>query len=445
MSNSLPGLYFPSVPKHNVIASFDGGDLTSDAGMLLLTLADEKVGLLSSLSKCITDRRQRGKVQHRVEELLKARVYSIASGYEDANDLDYLRSDPALKVACGRCPKSQADLASQPTFSRLENCVTSKDLFRMGLTLATQVIAQLPADTTEVVLDVDATVDPCHGQQQFELFNRFYDTHCYLPLLLHVTGSDQRQRLLTSLLRPGNASYKTGLFGILRHAVRLVRARFPDAKIILRADAGFGFNDVLRFCDKHKLTFVLGLKGNPRIAVLSTAVQMDACLKYRWAGDGCREFGEFAYKAMSWPSLRRVVVKAEITRGALNPRFVVCNRSDSPEEVYDFYCNRGDQENRIKEMKLDLLSGRTSCHSFMANQMRLLMHTAACVLMNCLQEAAAGTAHAKAQIGTLRLRLLKVAGRVVESCRLVRFHLPTSYPFQEAWAHMHRWLSQPTI
>jgi hypothetical protein len=201
---------------------------------------------------------------------------------------------------------------------------------------------------------------------------------------------------------------------------------------------------VLAFCEAQSLDYVLGLSSNQRLAVLSTPVQMDACLKSKWEGDGCREFAEFAYKAGSWPHLRRVVVKAEITKGELNPRFVVTNLMGTSEQLYDFYCKRGDQENRIKELKLDLASGRTSCHRFVANQMRALLHTAACMLLSVLQEAACGTRFVQAQVGTLRLRVLKVGARVVESCRRIWFHLSSSYVDKRSWAHLNRRLSQPT-
>jgi hypothetical protein len=444
MDYSLSELVFPAVANRDIVARFDGGDLTTDAGVLLLAQADKKLGLIHAMAGVVCDKRQQGKIRHGLEEILAERIYAIACGYEDANDLDTLKDDPALKVACGRRPQTQPALASQPTISRLENAMSRKDLLRMGMALAQRVIAQLPADTKEVILDVDATDDPCHGQQEGECFNGYYDTHCYLPLHLHLTGPDGQQRLLASLLRPGNAAYHDGLFGLLRRAVRLVRARFAKVQIVLRADAGFGYADVLAFCEAQGLDYVLGLKSNARLAVLCTPVQMDACLKYRWAGEGCREFAEFAYKAGSWPHLRRVVVKAEITQGELNPRFVVSNLMGPPEQLYQFYCERGDQENRIKELKLDLVSGRTSCHRFVANQMRLLLHAAACVLLATLQAAAAATRLAQAQIGTLRLRVLKVAARVVESCRRVWFHLSSSYVDKRTWAHLNRRLSQPS-
>jgi hypothetical protein len=444
MVDSQIQLAFPSVAGKDVLARFDGGDLTSDAGVLLVELADRKIGLTQALASSAPDVREQAKVRHTILEMMRERIYAIACGYEDANDLDTLRSDPALKLACERRPQQDAELASQPTLSRLENRLRPRDLLAMGSVIAQRVVAELPEATECVVLDVDATDDPCHGQQQFELFNGFYDTHCYLPLHLYVTGPDGKQRLMASLLRPGNASYRTGLFGLLRRAVGILRARFPQLRIILRADAGFGYYDVLAFCEAHDVRYVLGLRANSRLAVLSTPVQMRAAVRHGkygfdgWTGDDSRLFDEFRYEAGSWPHARRVIAKLEVTQGKLNPRYVVTDLVGTPEQVYDYYCLRGDCENRIKELKLDLSSGRTSCHKFLANQARLLLHTAAYVLVQAIQSAAAGTEWATAQVGTLRLRLLKVAARVVESCRRIWIHLPTSYPNRGAWQHLHR-------
>ena len=349
MDSSCLSLEFPAVGGREVLVRFDGGDLTSDAGLLLLRRADKKLGVIDALAVCIEDRRQASKVEHSVRDIVASRVFAIAAGYEDANDLDRLRVDPALKLACERRP-SQADLASQPTISRLENAVRPRHLLRMALALAERVIGQLPAKTRRVILDVDATEDACHGQQEFEGFNAFYDTHCYLPLHLHLTGPDGRQRLLAAVLRPGKAGWRVGLFGMLRRAIEMLRERLPDVKIILRADAGFGHGELINFCEAHKIDYVFGLRSNRRLATLSTPVQMWAAIKHKWAGDGCREYGEFAYKAGPWPSARRVLVKAEITRGELNPRYLVTSLRWKPEKVYLFYCERGDRENRIKEL-----------------------------------------------------------------------------------------------
>lgn len=438
MDNTTFDLIFPAIGGREVVSRNDGGDITSDAGLLLVSLADKKLGLTRAMAGAITDHRDPDKVVHGVKEMVRERIYAICQDYEDANDLDTLRHDPALKTVCNRLPKSGDALASQPTISRFENMPSAKDQARMAVAMAQRVISGLPAGTRKVIIDVDPTEDPCHGQQEFEFFNGHYGCHCYLPVMIHITGDDGRQRIVGSVLRPGNAGPTKGLYSALRIAIRLVRQYLPEAQIILRADSAFGVRAVLDFCEDMGIDYILGMKGNNVLHDLSAPIQMDAALKYKWEGNGCREYGSVLYKAGSWRHARRVVVKAEITQGELNPRFVVTSlESLSDEQAYEFYCGRGEQENRIKEIKLDLNSGRTSCHSFLANQFRLLMHTAACMLMGVLQESLAGTRFAKAQIGTLRSRLLKVGARVVETARKIWFHLPSSFPAQDAWRRMY--------
>jgi hypothetical protein len=439
MPDSCFALDFPAVHGKVVSARFDGGDITSDSGFLLLAQADQKIALVSAMSAAIGDKRQVSKIRHGVETILLERIFAIACGYEDANDLDRLCTDPALKAACGRAPQSDPALASQPTICRLENSVGKKDLIRVGRALASCVVAQLPLETKRVVLDIDAMEDPCHGQQELEFFNAFYDSHCYLPLLLYVTDETGRQRLMTVLLRSGKPG-NSGVHGLVKRAVALLRDRFPDIEIVLRADAAFGNDKMLRLCDKLKLSYTLGLSGNRRLHTLATSTHMQACCKYTfekeaWQEEGvCRVFGSFQYKAGTWDKKRTVVVKSEITQGQLNPRFVVTNIGQNcPEEAYAYYCERGDRENRIKEFKIDLAGGRTSCHRFLANQLRVLLHAAAAVLMGAIQEAAAATQWANAQAATLRLHLLKVGARVVETARRVWVHLSSSYPHQSAW------------
>ena len=442
MTDTTLSLDFPSVSNREVVVRFDGGDISSDAGVTLVSAADKKIGLTSSLALAFNDKRDQVKVDHSIELLMQERIYAITLGYEDANDLDRLRLDPALKTACGRLPKTGLDLGSQPTISRLENAAGRRDLIRMGRMIAENVIAQLPEGSKRVILDVDATEDPCHGQQQLECFNAFYDSHCYLPLLFFVTGDDGRQRLVSALLRPGNAGSAKGLRPVLRMIVRILRRRLPNTQIILRGDSGFGIANVIHWCHKLNIDYVLALSGNNVLHTLSTPIQMDAAIKYGWAGDGCREFGEFSYAANTWERKERVIVKAEITRKELNPRFVVTSMNNlTPEELYNFYCLRGDRENRIKEFKVDLSSGRTSCHRFYANQFRLLLHAAASVLMSALQASLEGTKWAAAQVDTLRTRLLKVGARVVESCRKIWFHLPTAFPEQDIWSILHQRLT----
>lgn len=444
MLNSTLGLEFPAVRGKSVACRFNGGDITSDAGLMLVRAADRRLGLIDSLSGCVSDRRQRGKTSHSVTEMIRARVLAIACGYEDANDLGTLGSDPALKLACERLPSGQ-DLASQPTISRMENSMRRSDLYRMAVALADRVIASLPAGTKRVTLDVDAVDDPCHGQQEFECFNGYYDSHCYLPFGVWVSDESGRMTLLAAVLRSGKAGPTLGLFGVLRRAVALLRQRFAGVEITLRGDCAYGVAAVMAFCDELGLSYVLGLRRNKRLQVLSTSAQILACMRWNREGDGCREYAEFQYKASTWSGKRRVIVKAEITQGELNPRYVVTNRPDAtPAQVYEeIYCQRGECENRIKELKLDLQSGRTSCHRFLANQFRLLLHSAACVLMGVIQRSLAGTRFEKAQVGTVRVRLLKIGARVVETCRRIWLHLPSSCPVQDVWAQVTLKLQRP--
>jgi len=443
MADSAQMLLFPAVAGKEVTARFDGGDITSDGGALLLAQADRKIGLVKAMAEQIVDVRQSAKVQHSLPTLLRQRIVGIACGYEDANDFDYLASDPALKLACGRAPQSGQDLASQPTLSRLENGVDRKDIYCMALAIAGRVVSQLPKKTKRIVIDIDAYEDPCHGQQELEFFNAHYDSHCYLPLAVFITPDDGIQRLLGAVLRSGKGG-NAGVRAVIRLAVEIIRERFPKIKIILRADAGFGNAQVLRLCDKLKISYCLGLGSNVRLQTLSTHTQMQACCRYtfakhEWREEGvCRVFGRFDYKAGSWKRKHNVVVKAEITQGALNPRYIVTDLyKRTPKKAHAFYCGRGDAENRIKEFKLDMAAGRTSCHRFLANQFRLLLHVAAAVLMSTIQVAAKATELARAQAGTLRLRLLKLGARVVETTRRIWVHMSSSYPSQAAWYQIH--------
>lgn len=451
MIDSISSFDFPSVASKTVTARFDGGDITSNAGVLLVSAADDKIGLTSAIASAIKDKRQSSKISHDLTTLVKERILAIACGHEDANDLDCLRSDPALKLGCGHAPRSGADLASQPTVSRLENAVGKKDLLRMGISLAQRVVAQLPDNTRKVILDIDEMEDPCHGQQEFEIFNAHYDSHCYLPLLLFVTDETGRQRMMAVVLRSGKSGCR-GVRGLLTRAVGLLRARFPDIHIELRADAGYGNDQVLRCCDSLDIRYTLGLAGNNRLHRLSAAIQRDAYINYIDVKDQpdhpvCREYATIDYQADSWDKSRKVIVKAEVTESVpghakLNPRFVVTNCDfASSEACYAHYCGRGDIENRIKEFNLDLSGGRTSCHRFLANQFRVLMHAGACVLMSVIKDAAQSTDLAKAQVRTLRLCLLKIGARIVESVRRVWIHMSSSCPGQEVWGKVYQALT----
>jgi len=435
MKISANAVVFPAA-KREVVVQFDGGDVTSDAGLALLALADRQRGVTQALVEAFQDRRQAAKVKHAAQEIIATRVYAIAMGYEDGNDLDRLRHDPALKTVCGQLPASGAPLVSQEVLSRFEHAPTVQDLVRMGWALVAVGLAPLAATETEVVIDVDPYDDPCHGQQQFSLFNGHYDRRCYLPLAVCVTGTDGVKRPLGAVLRPGNAKATKGLSTVLRGLVKRLRAQCPQARLILRADSAFGIAEVLRWCEALGLVPLLGVSRNAVLQELSIATQIDACLKYAVDGDGCREFGEFSYAAKTWARPYRIIVKAEITQGDVNPRFVISGLADAPERVYARYCGRGDAENVWKEYKIDLAAGRTSCTTFLANQTRLHWHTAALLLCATVRAAAVGTAWATVTVTTLRTRLLKIGAKLVETCRHIWWHLPTSCPVQDDWRHL---------
>lgn len=434
MKSSDLVLEFP-LGSRTVSANFDGGNLSSDAGLLLLRRVDEKLGLTRRLAGCIRDERDQDKVAISIAEMLCQRVLGIAVGYEDCNDHDSLRSDPMMKMATNRPPQSGRDLASQPTLSRFENSVGSTELMRMEeLLLDVFVSSYRGKPVRRLVIDADATDDPAHGQQEFECFHGYYDCHCYLPLLVYVTADDSEQELVASVLRPGNVHAGHRLVSVLKRVVARLSEAFPDAQMVFRGDAGMGGPGVYDFCEDAGIDYVISLAKNSRLLTLGEDYLRNATAVYEETGKKVRLFEELRYAADSWKCERRVVLKAEVVSLGDNPRFVVTNiASMSAQELYEFYCERGDVENRIKELKGDLYSGRTSCHRFLANQFRLILHSAAFVLLQALRKLLAGTEFAAAQVSTLRTRLLKVAVRVRETTRRIWLMMPTSYPLKEVW------------
>ena len=433
--NSPCALDFPAVGGRTVTARFDGGDLTSDSGLLLIAEADRHLGLTDKMSGVLAENRQIGKIRFDLSTLIRERIYAIAAGYEDCNDLDTLRNDPALRVACQCDLYEFSALASQPTLSRFENSVKWRELMRLGTAMAEGVVAQLPASTKHVYLDLDATVDPCHGQQELALFDGHSGTLCYLPLLGFITDETGTQRLMGALLRSAAGRSTKGVMWMLRKAVRILRSRFPSLKITMRGDCAFGYGTLINWCEKMHVDYVLAVQSTRPMRTKATAAQSEAA---KPENSGRRVYDEWQHQAGTWKQPCRMIVKAEAQDDVTDIRFVVTSDKDSnPKQVYVTYTSRGDIENRIKEFKLDLLSGRTSCHRFMANQFRLLLHHGAAILMRELQDALAGTEFARLQVSTLRLRLLKVAARVVVSCRRIWFHLPTAFPLQTTWQSLY--------
>jgi Transposase DDE domain group 1 len=445
--NTTQCLLFPGIFRKPIVAEFDQREGSSDGGALLLKAADRRYGLLDELSACLRDQRQAAKVDHSLRELLAQRVFSIACGYPDANDSARLSSDPIHKLLLDRDPVEGQDLASQPTLSRFENGVGVKELYRMGKALARSVIRRhakrLRRRAYRVTLDLDPTDDPTHGAQQLSFFNGYYDSWCYLPVMGFVSFNEEaEQYLCAAVLRPGNATASVGAVGLLRRLVGMIRSYFPGVTIRVRLDGGFAHPAVLDFLDAQPhLEYVVAMAKNAVLKRIAAPGVRRARQLSRHSGKTEHIYGEVRYAARKWRCLRRVVIKAEVVRAPEkdpkdNPRFVITNMKQSPQWIYEqVYCQRGDIENRIKELH-DLEIDRTSCTSFWANQFRVLLTAAAYVLMQELRLRAAGTACARAQVCMLRERLLKLGARVLVSVRRIVVHLPASFPFLPAFRHV---------
>ena len=437
-------LMFPEVFGKPVVAQFDGRAGSSDGGALLLKAADRRYGLVGGLASCLRDERQAGKVDHSLRELVGQRVFAIACGYPDANDAARLGEDPIHKLLLDRDPIKGRDLASQPTLSRFENRVGVRELYRLGEFLADSVIRRhsrrLRRRVDRVTLDLDPTDDPTHGAQQLSFFNGHYDRWCYLPVMGFVSFNDEaEQYLCAAVLRPGNVTAAVGAVALLRRLVKMIRRHLPRVRIRVRLDGGFAHPDVLAFLDAQpRLEYVVAMAKNAVLKRIAEPGMRQARQLSRRSGKTEHLYGEVLYAARTWPRQRRVIIKAEVVRAdgkdpKDNPRFVITNMKQSPQWIYEqVYCQRGDIENRIKELH-DLEIDRTSCTSFRANQFRVLLTAAAYVLMQELRLRAAGTACARAQVGMLRERLLKLGARVLVSARRVVVHLPHSFPFLPAF------------
>jgi len=407
---------------------------------VLLAAANRRYELIESMADCLRDRRQAGKVEHSLVELLRQRIHGLACGYPDANDAARLEADPIHKLLVGHDPLSGRDLASQPTLSRFENAADPQALYRMGMELARRVIERhgkrLGGHARRITIDLDPTDDATHGAQQLSFFNAHYDSWCYLPMMGFVSFDDEPdQYLCAAVLRPGNVTAAAGAVGVLRRLMRLVRASFPKARIRVRLDGGFASPALFDFLDSEPgVEYVVAMASNAVLKRKAEEAIQVARLMSGLTDETEHVYDETRYAARSWKRERRVILKAEVVQEGDkapkdNPRFVVTNMGQSPQWIYEqVYCQRGEIENRIKELKaLDV--DRTSCTSFWANQLRVLMTAAAYVLMQEIRLAAALTAMARAQVWTLRERLLKLGARVVASVRRVVLHLPESFPF----------------
>ncbi|MGD9547786.1 MAG: IS1380 family transposase [Candidatus Krumholzibacteriia bacterium] len=440
---------FPELISKPTTVAFDEPEVTSDGGALLLKAVDAQIGLTDRLAAALTDPREPGKVRHTLADMLRQRIFGICCGYGDTNDTARLNTDPMHKLLLDRDPVDGEDLASQPTLSRFENQRRRVDLFRLGTALVQTVIAahrrRLRGHKVRLVtLDLDATDDPCHGSQQLSLFNGHYDSWCYLPLLAFVSfDNEQDQHLLAAMLRPGTAHPKVGAVAVLKRLIPTLRRAFPAAVIRVRLDGGFCCPEILDYLDATGAEYLVGMAKN---SVLEVRAAGDVALArecFALAGGTYAVYGQQRYAAGTWDRGRRVIHKAEVValpgREPLdNLRFVVTNLSVLPSQVYDIYRQRGDSENRIKELKGELDLGRLSCHGFWANQLRLLLSAAAFVIMQMLRVRLAHLGLSKSQTGSLRLRLLKIGGRVTRSVRRYVVHLAAAHPWSKEWERAAR-------
>jgi len=425
---------FPSCKSRQIHAAFDGGAVSSDGGALLLRAADRKLRLSESLQGALRDTRRRASCDHSQQVLLRQRIYGLALGYEDLNDHTTLREDLSLQTAVD----ADQPLASAATLCRLEQRADRDAAWAMAAILVDQFIRSQRRAPVELVLDFDATDDPVHGQQEGRFFHGYYRHYCFLPL--YVFCGDQ---VLVSYLRPSNIDGARHAWAVLALLVKRLRAAWPQVRIILRADSGFCRWRMLRWCEDHGVGYIVGLAKNARLNALATALQEQAERQFQQTDSKQRLFGELTYAAATWDRPRRVLAKAEHSGQGRNPRYVVTTLTGDPQELYDkAYCARGEMENRIKEQQLDLFAGRTSCRHWWANQFRLLLSSMAYVLVEAIRRLGlTGTALARAQCGTIRLKLLKIGAVIRRNSRRVYFHLSSAYPEQDLFRRVAQRLS----
>ena len=409
-------------------ASFDGGAISSDGGLLLLREADRRLGLTRMLASCVQDRRDPSRISHAVEEMLLFRMMAIACGHEDADDCDALRDDPLFKLAAGRLPESGAPLCSQPTMSRFENMPNRTGAARMTAMMVDLFCKSFAKQPDAITLDIDDTCDPVHGGQQLSLFNAHYDTHCFLPIHIYDVSSGKP---VVVFLREGKTPSGKEVALVLKHLDRRIRKHWPKTNITFRGDSHYGRPEAMAWCEANGIDYIFGLAGN---SVLHRQVYEagDALkvLRAEQGADKLRAFTETRYAAASWTTERRVIVRFEATTLGFDARYIVTTLTGEAQHLYEnVYCQRGQAENLIKMHKVQMASDRTSCQSAIANQVRLVLHTGAYWLMLALRNAIPATHElAKAEFDTLRIKLLKIGARIIETASRIRVHLASACP-----------------
>jgi hypothetical protein len=439
---------FGLVGRREVVGSFDGGAITSDAGALLLGTTDRAIGLVDRLAGCFTDYRKPELIEHRVATLVGQRVFGIALGYEDLNDHDELRRDPVMAVLAGKLEAGRANCAPVAGKSTLNRLELSRETATRYHKIAADpnaieslfVTLFLEAHKTppeEIVLDIDATDDPLHGHQEGRFFHGYYDCYCYLPLYVFCG-----RHLLAAKLRPANIDAAAGAVEQMARIVTQIRARWPHTRIILRADSGFAREALMGWCEANGVDYIFGLAKNARLKDAIAAELGEAQQESQQTGKPARRFKDFTWSTLkSWSRERRVIAKAEWTRGEENPRFIVTTltKGDSRYLYEDIYCARGEMENRIKECQIDLFADRTSTATMAANQLRLWFASMAYVLIEGTRRLALqATDLADATCGTIRRKLFKIGALVTISVRRIKFAMASGCPYKTVFATAHR-------
>ena len=440
---------FARVEGRAVVAGFDGGKITSDAGGLLLGAADQAVGLIDRFARCFRDSRSEELIEHRVATMVGQRIFGIALGYEDVVDHDELRHDPVMAVLAGKLiarRKNCAPVAGKSTLNRLELGTDAPTAYRK-ISHDPQTIEALLVDLfleahrrapRQIILDLDATDDPLHGHQEGRFFHGYYDCYCYLPLYIFCG-----RHLLAAKLRRSNIDASAGAVEEVVRIVAQIRARWPAVRILLRADSGFAREGLMRWCELNGVDYLFGLARNPRLTA-AIAAELEAARQHsERTGRPSRRFKDFMWSTLdSWSRERRVVAKAEWTGGGANPRFVVTSLSRAEHQAHHLYekvyCARGEMENRIKECQLDLFADRTSAATMRANQLRLWFAAMAYVLVCGLRRIALRhTQFAQATCGTIRLKLFKIGALVRVSVRRINIAMASACPYQNEFAIAH--------
>jgi len=421
-------LAFPSFDRRKIAANFAGGDVSSDGGVMLLREADRRLGLVAALDGVLPDPRAQALIVHRQVDLLRQRIYGLALGYEDLNDHETLRHDLAWQTALERTET----LAGDSTLCRLEQRVDRQAAVAFHEVLLEKFIASCSTAPSELILDFDATDDRVHGNQEGRHFHGYYGDWCFLPLYVFCG-----EQLLVAYLRPSNSDASRHAWAILKLLTARLRQAWPEVKLILRADSGFCRWKMLHWCEWASVDYIIGVARNARLQALGAELMGQATSAFAASGGKQRRFGWIDYAAGTWDRERRVIAKAEVTAKGENPRFVVTSLEGDAQELYDrVYCARGEMENRIKEQQLGLFSDRTSCRSWWANQFRVLLSAAAYVLVETIRRVGLqGTELARAQVTTIRLKLLKIGTVIVRNTRRIRLLFSRAYPHQEVFVH----------